>query len=305
MKKVKIWIAAARPRTLPLSIAGILMGTAFALHHTDIINWWIVILALITTLSFQILSNFANDYGDGVKGTDNEKRLGPQRALQSGALTDRSLKKGIILTAFFSAISAIALIYISLGISAVLESIIFLILGGLAIWAAIKYTVGDNAYGYRGLGDLFVFIFFGPVSVMGMCFLLSRSLLLTSILPSLTIGLLSIAVLNLNNMRDIDSDRESAKITLAVKFGFAKAKKYHFALLSIAVTAAVSYSALLFYRTDILWIMLPLFVLLPIGIHINKVLKASHGAQLDSELKVIALITFFYALLSLIVATFT
>jgi len=158
MSKTAAWISAARLRTLPLSISGILVGTALALpsDQFDISIFW---LAIATTLGLQILSNFANDYGDGVKGTDNDERIGPMRALQSGVISDKEMKKGIILTAIITAILALSLIYISFGKENFFLSLLFMGLGASAIIAAIKYTVGDSAYGYKGLGDIFVFLF--------------------------------------------------------------------------------------------------------------------------------------------------
>ena len=265
--KLKAWISAARLRTLPLSISGILVGSAFAYQRLDYwnatksflqnknveesglsklidafnfeFNYIIPILALITTLGFQILSNFANDYGDGVKGTDNEDRIGPMRALQSGIISPKEMKRAMVITAVLTLISAILLIYVSLGIERLLISLFFLVLGIAAIWAAIKYTVGDNAYGYRGLGDVFVFIFFGPVSVMGIYFLITKGLEWFMIFPSITVGLLSVAVLNLNNMRDIESDKKAGKNTIVVKMGLAKAKLVHYGFVVIAFLCAV------------------------------------------------------------------
>ena len=202
-------------------------------------NYIIPILALITTLGFQVLSNFANDYGDGVKGTDNEDRIGPMRALQSGIISPKEMKRAMVITAILTLISAILLIYVSLGIERLLISLFFLVLGIAAIWAAIKYTVGDNAYGYRGLGDVFVFIFFGPVSIMGIYFLITKGLEWFMIFPSITVGLLSVAVLNLNNMRDIESDKKAGKNTIVVKMGLAKAKLVHYGFVVIAFLCAV------------------------------------------------------------------
>jgi 1,4-dihydroxy-2-naphthoate octaprenyltransferase len=269
--KLKAWISAARLRTLPLSISGILVGSAFAylLYHLhnlkaapfsgicDIAGmttrpiefpYFIPILALVTTLGFQILSNFANDYGDGVKGTDNEDRIGPMRAIQSGIICPQEMKRGMIITAILTLISAILLIYVSLGIERLLVSLFFLVLGIAAIWAAIKYTVGDNAYGYRGLGDVFVFIFFGPVSVMGIYYLITKVVDWEMIFPSITIGLLSVAVLNLNNMRDIESDKKAGKNTIVVKMGLAKAKLLHYGFVAVAFVCTIILSINIYHE---------------------------------------------------------
>ena len=213
MTKVKAWLNAARLRTLPLSISGIFVGTALAAYY-GATNVTIFILALCTTIGLQVTSNFANDYGDGVKGTDGDDRIGPKRALQSGLLTAAELKRGIYISIVINAVLIISLIFISFGIKDVLYPVLFLVLGALAIWAAIKYTVGKSAYGYQGLGDVFVFIFFGLVSVLGSMFLYLKFIDLFAVLPAIAIGLLSVGVLNLNNMRDIKSDTAVGKNTL-------------------------------------------------------------------------------------------
>ncbi len=319
--KKEAWISAARPRTLPLSISGILVGSAYAYYdiafakanlttnslptiEATLFNWWIPALALITTLGFQILSNFANDYGDGVKGTDNEDRIGPMRAIQSGIINPSELKKAIVITTILTLVAAILLIYTSLVLERLVISMVYLLLGIAAIWAAIKYTVGENAYGYRGLGDVFVFIFFGPVSVMGVYYLITQTLDFWLLLPSITIGLLSVAVLNLNNMRDIESDKKSNKNTIPVKLGLAQSKKLHYSYIGAACLSLAFYSThallkmapttvinLLFYA--------PLLAFIPLFLHINTVRKLESPALLDPELKKVALSTFLLALLTI------
>ena len=202
MTKFKAWLNAARLRTLPLSLSGILVGTALA----NIYGYWdlyIFTLALLTTVAFQITSNFANDYGDGVKGTDNEDRIGPMRALQSGQLSVSELKTGIRIAVVIDLFLVFLLLYFSFQQEHLKYVILFSILGIASIWAAIKYTIGNNAYGYKGFGDLFVFIFFGLLSVLGSMFLYTKSFIPISILPAASIGFLSTAVLNLNNLRDL------------------------------------------------------------------------------------------------------
>ena len=223
---MKHWIEAARLRTLPLSVSGIIVGSMYSLRATDsvdtpteVFSWTIFGLALLTTLGLQILSNFANDYGDGVKGTDNEDRVGPKRAIQSGVITPQSMKKALVITSMLTLISAIALIYVAFGESNLLYSLFFLVLGIVAIISAIRYTVGNSAYGYKGFGDIFVFVFFGLVSTLGVDFLYSKQLDSLLILPAIAIGLLSVAVLNLNNMRDQVSDAKAGKNTIVVKMG--------------------------------------------------------------------------------------
>ena len=159
IKKMKHWIEAARLRTLPLSVSGIIVGSFYAMSQA-MFNWNIVLFALLTTLGLQILSNFANDYGDGIKGTDNDDRVGPKRAIQKGVITPFAMKNAMILTSLITLFFAILLIYFAFKESYLLYSFIFLFLGILAIASAIRYTVGNSAYGYRGYGDFFVFIFF-------------------------------------------------------------------------------------------------------------------------------------------------
>jgi len=300
----KGWISAARLRTLPLSISGIVTGTAYSYEFMQAgntsFNLWIPVLALLTTLGFQVLSNFANDYGDGVKGTDNADRIGPMRALQSGVIKATQMKRAIILTAVLSFVSAVLLIYASLGSKAILVSLFFLCLGVLAIWAAIKYTVGNNAYGYRGLGDVFVFVFFGPVSVLGVFYLVTNQLAWVLILPSLTIGLLSVAVLNLNNMRDMASDAKAGKNTIVVKLGIVAAKRLHYTFIVIAFISAVLVAFIDMNTTVRIALekLLPLLAFVPLSAHVLSVYKNVAPVLLDPELKKVALATFFYAVLT-------
>ena len=175
MATLKTWISASRLRTLPLSISGALFGSSYA-YFLGFFDGLIFTLIILTTLSFQILSNLANDYGDGIKGTDNHSRIGPERAIQSGAVTPKQMRLAVILNTLISIGLATALIWVSFGVTHLITSIIFLILGGLSIWAAISYTVGNAAYGYRALGDLMVFLFFGLLSVFGTFFLFSKQI---------------------------------------------------------------------------------------------------------------------------------
>ena len=221
---MKHWIEAARVRTLPLSVSGIIVGSFYAMSQA-MFNWKIVIFSLLTTLGLQILSNFANDYGDGVKGTDNEDRVGPKRALQSGTISPQQMKTAIIITSLITLVFALLLIYFSFKESYLWYSLFFLVLGILAIASAIRYTVGNQAYGYKGYGDIFVFIFFGLVSTFGVYFMFSKEIDWLLLLPATAIGFLSVGVLNLNNMRDEESDRKVGKNTVVVKIGGVNAKK--------------------------------------------------------------------------------
>ena len=287
---MKHWIQAARLRTLPLSLSGIIVGSAYA-YHQGYSNWKIVVLALLTTLGLQILSNYANDYGDGVKGTD-DNRIGEKRLVAAGIITAQQMKKAVILTAIITFIIALALIYVAFGKENFVLSLVFILLGVGSIGAAIKYTVGSNAYGYSGFGDLFVFVFFGLVSVIGSNFLFTHFIDWKLMLPAAGIGLLSVAVLNLNNMRDIENDKLAGKNTLVVKLGALSAKKYHYVLILLAVTAMVVFSLLT--RTSILPIVVISVALIK---HILVVKKANQYEDFDPELKKVALSTFALSIL--------
>jgi 1,4-dihydroxy-2-naphthoate polyprenyltransferase len=293
MGDFRSWISAARLRTLPLSISGIIVGTTIALHQ-NFFNIAIFSLALGTTLGLQILSNFANDYGDGVKGTDNDDRVGPARALQSGLITESEMKQGIYGTAVVTLLLAVLLIYTAFGDDNFLYAIIFLGLGIAAIVAAIKYTVGNDAYGYKGLGDIFVFVFFGLVSVYGSYFLYSHKFNLTVLLPAISLGLLSAGVLNLNNMRDRESDAKAGKITLVVKLGDKRAKNYHYTLIIGAILCMLSFSALVAEDlNDFIYVL----AFIPLILHLKRVVQNEDPKSLDPELKILALTTFFLSIL--------
>lgn len=290
---MKQWIQAARLRTLPLSISGIIVGSGIAFSKGKF-NAVIFILALITTICFQVLSNFANDYGDGVKGTDNDQRVGPKRALQSGVISPSQMLTVIYASAAVSLFFAVFLIYVSFGAAQFLYTLLFLFLGVASIVAAIKYTMGKNAYGYSGFGDVFVFVFFGLVSVLGSEFLYTQQLDWHSVLPAVTIGCLSVAVLNLNNLRDSASDLLAHKNTLIVKMGVATGKKYHYCLIGLSLICVVFYSILKTnqWNVFIYLITFPIFIKNMVVVYQNKNLK-----DLDGQLKVVAMGTFVLAIL--------
>ena len=298
MTKLKAWISAARLRTLPLSISGIVVASAAALFE-NVFSLHICILAILTTVGFQVLSNFANDYGDGVKGTDNADRVGPKRAMQSGLLKAKELKKGMIITAAITLFLASLLIFSAFGNEQFLLSFIFFNLGIAAVIAAVKYTVGKSAYGYRAMGDIFVFIFFGLVGVMGCYFLFSQSLSNYILLPAITIGLLSVAVLNLNNMRDRVQDEKVNKRTLAVVLGAKKVKIYHAILIVVAFIAAATY---LYVTQNSYLAFVPLIAFIPLFLNIVKVNNTNNPELLDPELKKVALSTFLFSILLLATA---
>jgi 1,4-dihydroxy-2-naphthoate octaprenyltransferase len=287
------YIQAARLRTLPLSVSGIILGS-FLAYASGFFDWKIFVLAMITTIGFQVLSNFANDYGDGVKGTDNEDRIGPERALQSGAISPKQMLSAIKITGIVTLFIALLLIYFSFGKENFGYSILFFGLGLASIAAAIKYTMGKNAYGYSGLGDVFVFLFFGLLSVCGSYFLFTKDINFTIFLPAISVGFLSAGVLNLNNMRDRDSDAKAGKNTLVVKIGEEFAKYYHYYLLIAAFLFALLY-VMMYYSSPIQFIFI--FAFIPIFKHMFTVVKNKKPVDLDPELKKLALSTFFFAIL--------
>ena len=286
-----IWIKAARLRTLPLSFSGIIAGSSLAYQngtfHYDIFGF-----ALLTTLLFQVLSNFANDYGDGVKGTDNEDRIGPKRVLQSGLVSRYTLKKAMLIIAFLSLLSSSILIYIAF--DQWIYILIFLVLAFLSVWAAIAYTVGKHSYGYKGLGDVFVFLFFGLLAVLGTVFLYAKKLELDHILVAVIIGCLASAVLNLNNMRDVVNDKLSGKNTLVVSKGLRWATGYHSLLILMPFVAALCYSYLHFSS---FYQLLHLLVLVSLFRHLKLVRAVTDPTDFDPELKKVALHSFLWSIL--------
>ncbi|MDO1500861.1 1,4-dihydroxy-2-naphthoate octaprenyltransferase [Winogradskyella maritima] len=293
MNKWKSWLSAMRLRTLPLSVSGIIIGTCLAAYNGRF-NIWVLILAILTTISLQILSNLANDYGDGVKGTDNEDRVGPQRAIQSGAITPdemfEAIKKNILVVIFLT----LALIYAAFGHTNFLYVLLFVFLGGISVYAALTYTMGDSPYGYRALGDVFVFVFFGFVSVIGTYLLNVKTVDHLVFLPATALGLLSVGVLNLNNMRDIEADEKVGKITLAVKLGKQRAKRYHYFLVIGAIVVATLF-AILYYVEPYNLLFFVSFV--PLVMHLKRISKAKQPSDFDGELKKLALTTFAFSIL--------
>ncbi len=289
---IKNFIKAARFRTLPLSISGIIVGSFLAIS-AGFFDWSIFILSIFTTIGFQVISNFANDYGDGVKGTDTI-RTGEERMVSSGKISPKQMKSAIVYTAILTILIAVLLIYKAFGASNFVYSLLFFCLGIISVIAAIKYTIGNSAYGYSGFGDVFVFVFFGLLSVLGSYFLFTKQVHLTILLPAFSIGLLSTAVLNLNNMRDHKNDKISNKNTIVVKIGSKAAKRYHFSLLSLSLTFAIIF-VVLKYTNPVQLIFLLAYI--PLVIHSIFVYKNEDESNLDGELKKVALSTFLFAIL--------
>lgn len=292
MLKLKAWIAAARLRTLPLSVSGIIVGSAIA-KNNSLFQPEIFWLAILATIGFQVLSNFANDYGDGIKGVDDH-REGEKRMVASGLISAKKMKYGIIMTALVTLSITVILIYTAFGWKDFFNSLLFFLLGIISIVAALKYTIGENAYGYLGLGDIFVFLFFGLLSVLGSNYLFTQVIKWDLLLPASTIGLFSMSVLNLNNMRDIENDTKNNKKTLAVSIGFLNAKKYHYGIIILAIVFALAYT-LKNFQSISQFIYVIAFI--PLLFNLVTVYKNKDPKLLDGELKKVALSTFVYSLL--------
>lgn len=282
------WISAARPRTLPLALSCILMGSFLAVYAQKF-NWLIFGLACLTTILLQVLSNFANDYGDSQNGADSAERVGPGRAVQTGEISPQSMFKAIALFGVLALLSGIGLLYVAFRNAEPSNFIGFLVLGILCILAAYTYTAGKNPYGYAGFGDISVLLFFGLVGVLGSNYLFTKSFDVLNVLPALSCGLLATGVLNLNNIRDIASDTKAGKMTIPARLGREKSLIYHYMLLSLALIFIVVY---VFLRADISWwflLSLPLFLLN--GIKVTKLENP------DPLLKQLALSTLLFVIL--------
>jgi 1,4-dihydroxy-2-naphthoate octaprenyltransferase len=286
------WLHAFRLRTLPLAVSSIIVGSALAVPYSRIsaertFRLEVLLLALLTAILLQILSNLANDLGDHLHGTDNAARVGPQRAVQSGSIPPAAMKRAMLLCGTLAFASGVALIVSALGIR--LMTLVFLLAGLLAIGAAVKYTFGRNPYGYAGLGDVSVFLFFGIVGVMGTHYLHARTIDWMHLLPAAGFGLLSAGVLNVTNMRDIRTDKASGKITLAVRLGPDAAKSYHGFLIIGGLTCLMLFTALNFQGMPQWGFLVTTSVL---ASHLRVVLRNHDPAALDPELKRLALATF-------------
>jgi 1,4-dihydroxy-2-naphthoate polyprenyltransferase len=284
------WLHAFRLRTLPLAVSSIMVGSALAMSTPEDAGAFrplVLVLALLTAILLQILSNLANDLGDHLHGTDNVARVGPQRAVQSGAIAPNAMKRAMLLCGALAFSSGVGLIIYALGVQ--LLTLVFLLLGLAAIAAAVKYTFGKNPYGYAGLGEASVFLFFGLVGVCGTYMLHTRYFDASTLLPAMGFGLLSAGVLNVNNLRDIKNDKASGKITLAVRMGFDNAKGYHGLLITGGLACLMLYTAL-YFRGMPQWGFL---ITTPaLATHLRTVLRTHDPASLDPQLKKLALGTF-------------
>lgn len=298
------WIKAARLRTLPLSLSGIIMGAFIAKWRLygegGTWDWRIFALALLVTLLYQVLSNYANDYGDGVKGTDAKRVTEAEaRAVASGRITAKQMKNAVIILSILSFAATVALLYVAFIPDYMNEFYIFIGLGIASILAAIGYTIGKKPYGYMGLGDIFVFIFFGLVSVCGSYFLFTKSFSWDMLLPGTAIGMMSMAVLNLNNMRDIESDKLSGKNSFALRIGFKNAMIYEMILLQLPLILILMFLAVNgFFQTQNYYVFIVMILMLPLMKIRRQIMAVKNPRELDPFLKQVGIMTFMMAVLT-------
>jgi 1,4-dihydroxy-2-naphthoate octaprenyltransferase len=287
----KIWLQAFRLRTLPLAVSCIAMG-GFLAVAAQAFQWDIFLLCILTTIFLQILSNLANDYGDSVHGADSIGRKGPQRVVQSGKISSAQMKAAVILFVALCLVSGTTLLIVSFGIN--LQAIFFFFcLGLLSIAAAIGYTMGRKPYGYAGLGDVSVLIFFGLVGVLGSYYLFTRQISWHLLLPALSCGFFSIGVLNVNNIRDIESDRKAGKFSIPVRIGRDKAIRYHWFLIFAGIFPAIVYSIL----TATSWWGWIFLLSVPLFFKNGLAVSKKPSEQLDPYLKQMALSTLIFVIL--------
>ena len=300
---MKHWIKAARLRTLPLSLSGIITGSFIAKWRMEedgnFWNWQIFALALLVTLLYQILSNYANDYGDGVKGTDAFRDSSAEkRAVASGEISSKQMKTAVYVLSVISLLATLFLLYISFFPNYQQEFYVFVGLGISCILAAIGYTIGKKPYGYLGLGDLMVFLFFGLVSVGGSYFLFTKSWSWDILLPAAAIGMMSMAVLNLNNMRDIVSDEKSGKKTLALRLGFKFAMIYEIVLLQLPILLILTFLMVNgFQERGNYYAFMVIIMLFPIMAVRRRIMEVKEPRELDPFLKQVGILTFVMSIL--------
>lgn len=291
MASLKNWIAAFRLRTLPLAFSGWLVGTTIAANSATI-SWLVAFLTLFTAFSLQILSNLANDYGDAISGVDSDKRDGPSRMVQSGQISKKDMGIAVVIFTVISLASGCILLYFAFPTD-FFKSLIFLLIGAFGIVAAIKYTVGKNPYGYAGFGDLFVFIFFGIVLVFGTFYLQVQTLNWDVLLPSASIGMLSIGVLNVNNIRDIESDKASGKNSIPVRIGRKNAVVYHIFLLIGSLILASIFTLQNFSS----WFQLVFLIIIIVFVKNLRAVAKKPSKELDPYLKQMAISTLLFSIL--------
>lgn len=290
--KISYYIKSMRLRTLPLSLAGVVLGILLAVADYRI-NWKAALLVMLTTVCLQILSNISNELGDTLNGVDGEGRQGPKYSLENGGLSIDEMKRFIKIMAVVCALSGLLMLQCSFGTLFGIEPLCLIALGAAAIGGAIKYTLGRNPYGYRGLGDISVFIFFGIVSVLGSYFVVAHTIpSLILVLPAAAIGCFSVGVLNVNNIRDMESDR-GLRVTVPLKLGIHNARIYHTALIVLGWLCLVAFN-LMRFPDPWHWVFivtLPLYI-----IHLRGVWTLE-GRALDKMLPLLVMSTFILSLL--------
>ena len=282
-----------RPRTLPLAVSSIILG-GFLAAAANVFDWLITLLCVLTAVFLQILSNLANDYGDSVHGADHVERAGPKRAVQMGLITSEAMRQAIAIFILLSGFSGLSLLWVAFGNAKMVWVLMFMILGGGAIVAAIAYTNGKRPYGYVGLGDLFVLIFFGWAGTMGTYLLQAQAFDWLIFLPATSIGLLSVGVLNVNNIRDIESDEKAGKQSIPVRIGRQNAVRYHWLLLSGAMVCALAFVALTYQSP---WQFLFLITLPLFWKNATAVATITDALKLNPMLKQLSLSTLAFAIL--------
>ena len=291
--RLRIWFQAARMRTLPLAFAVIALGSGLACYHDkSSFEWSIFLLAVLTSFCYQILSNYANDLGDGIRGTDTDKQ-GEQRAVASGAISEKKMRNAVQLFTLLALTSGALLAY--LAFENLILNVLFQSLNILAVWSARSYTLGKNPYAYWGGGDIFVFIFFGYVGVLGSVAIHTNSFYALDLLPASVAGAMSAAVLTLNNLRDIEGDKRHGKITLVVRYGYLWGRGYFKVLLissmmlNLIFAIIITIESLSYYPlvAHILFQLLLRFLY-------RKFMTADSSKKLDALLKPTALVTLLY-----------
>lgn len=285
---MKHWLSAARPRTLPLALASIFMGS-FLATSVGKFDWLVFALCCSTTIALQVLSNFANDYGDTQNGADLAGRVGPQRAVQSGAITPKQMLNGIYVLMVLCLVLGFSLLYFSFKDASIRAFWGFFGLGLLSMLAAYTYTAGKKPYGYAGLGDISVLIFFGLVGVLGSNYLFTKTFDWVNVFPALSCGIFATGVLNINNIRDIESDTRAGKKTIPARLGKAKAIVYHWVLLGLGMLSILIFSILQGENKYYYIVVFPLFFL--------NGIKVARLPNPDPMLKQMALSTLLFVLL--------
>ena len=281
-----------RLRTLPLSLSGILAGIFVAIDNGHQ-NWPAIVMLVLTTICLQVLTNLSNELGDTLHETDTDDRQGMHYSLQDGTMTIPQMNRLILIFTILSCVFGTMMIYFSFGTLLCLDSVIFFILGICAIWAARHYTLGDNPYGYRGLGDISVFIFFGLATTGGGYYLCSCDITYLYIwLLAAAIGCFSVAVLNVNNIRDMKSDART-RMTVAIRLGEHRARMYHTFLIALGWLLMLAYTTATFTS----WMCWMYIVTLPLFIIHLRIVWTRQDKALDPMLPMLVISTFMMTIL--------